>query len=592
MIDLFFDLESDGLLNDATLVHCLGHYHERYVKGPGISAGRESIVEELDAMRLGDYRLIGHNVIGFDLPLLKKLYHFQVPQERVLDTLVLARFIFPDTLPEDAKLVAKGKLPKGLMGSHSLEAWGHRLGVYKGDFKGPWKESEVRAAALAELHAMTPPKDDMDMILSVADEEYIEAAVAAWRKEMQEYCKQDVVVTKKLFEHCMAQNPSWEAVELEHKVQGIIQRQIRHGIRFDTDRAIELAAEMHDAHARAEKVLVSRYRGWFAPVSPTPERAVKIPARSNKTLGYVEGVPFTAVKYVEFNPGSRAHLIKVLKAEGWVPKKFTDAGNPKLDDEVLKGMTGENIDAIRQYLLIEKRLGQISEGKEAWLKHARNGRIHGSVNTNGAVTGRMTHSSPNLAQVPSVPTDDEGHPVKGEAGGWGYECRELFCVPQGKRQVGCDASGLELRMLAHYMGRYDGGVYGHEVVNGDIHTVNQHAAGLPTRKNAKTFILIIWDDLGATPRLKLCELREHPTGSSAGNPEPRACAITFLYEKITGPPSLPTLEKSHVASARLPTRTYAYVKVQRPSLYGSTAKRLEAHSPPKMEVKIWSGLAW
>ena len=66
----------------------------------------------------------------------------------------------------------------------------------------------------------------------------------------------------------------------------------------------------------------------------------------------------------------------------------------------------------------------------------------------------------------------------------------LGMVPKGKKVVGCDASGLELRMLAHYMAAFDGGDYGDQVVNGDIHTINQQAAGLPTRDDAKTFILM------------------------------------------------------------------------------------------------------
>ncbi|MFA7175497.1 MAG: DNA polymerase, partial [Kiritimatiellia bacterium] len=131
---------------------------------------------------------------------------------------------------------------------------------------------------------------------------------------------------------------------------------------------------------------------------------------------------------------------------------------------------------LSERFLIEKRIGQLAEGDQAWLKLERNGRIHGSVNTIGAVTGRCTHSNPNIAQVPGV-----GSP-------YGKECRELFCVDEGFKQVGADASGLELRCLAHYMARYDGGAYAKILLEGDIHTENQKAAGLPTRNAAKTFI--------------------------------------------------------------------------------------------------------
>ena len=132
---------------------------------------------------------------------------------------------------------------------------------------------------------------------------------------------------------------------------------------------------------------------------------------------------------------------------------------------------------MEEYLMISKRLGQLIDGKYGWLKMVKeDGRIHGTVNPCGAVTGRATHASPNIAQVPA-----SGSP-------YGHECRELFTVPQGWFQAGIDACGLELRCLAHFMSRYDGGAYAHEVVNGDIHTANQKAAGLPERNQAKTFI--------------------------------------------------------------------------------------------------------
>jgi len=102
--------------------------------------------------------------------------------------------------------------------------------------------------------------------------------------------------------------------------------------------------------------------------------------------------------------------------------------------------------------------------------------MYGRINTNGAITGRCTHSRPNMAQVPSV-----GSP-------YGKECRSLFKATDGAVLIGCDASGLELRCLAHYLYPYDGGDYANKILQGDIHTVNQNAAGLPTRDAAKTFI--------------------------------------------------------------------------------------------------------
>ena len=130
-----------------------------------------------------------------------------------------------------------------------------------------------------------------------------------------------------------------------------------------------------------------------------------------------------------------------------------------------------------EYLLVVKRLGQLAEGKNGWLKLVKDGRIHGRVNTNGAVTGRCTHSLPNLAQVPACRVP------------YGEECRALFIAKKGYSLVGVDASGLELRMLAHYLSSWDGGEYAKNILEGDIHTVNQKAAKLETRDQAKTFIL-------------------------------------------------------------------------------------------------------
>ena len=148
-----------------------------------------------------------------------------------------------------------------------------------------------------------------------------------------------------------------------------------------------------------------------------------------------------------------------------------------VDESVLSGLDYPPCKLLTECLLVAKRIAQLAEGDQAWLKLVKKGRIHGFINPNGAVTGRATHAYPNIAQVPA-----SGSP-------YGHECRELFGIPQGwNALVGADASGLELRCLAHFMAKWDGGAYGEILLNGDIHTANQEAAGLPTRNNAKTFI--------------------------------------------------------------------------------------------------------
>ena len=186
------------------------------------------------------------------------------------------------------------------------------------------------------------------------------------------------------------------------------------------------------------------------------------------------------LKLVPFNPASRDHIADRLQRWGWKPKEFTNEGKPKVDESVLSGVkldkNQESVELLNEYLLLVKRMGQLAEGQQAWLKLEKNGRMHGRVNTNGAVTGRCTHSNPNVAQVPRV-----GSP-------YGEECRSLFKATDGKVLVGCDAAGLELRCLAHYLAPYDNGDYTNKLLKEDIHVVNQLAAGLPTRDNAKTFI--------------------------------------------------------------------------------------------------------
>jgi DNA polymerase I-like protein with 3'-5' exonuclease and polymerase domains len=165
-----------------------------------------------------------------------------------------------------------------------------------------------------------------------------------------------------------------------------------------------------------------------------------------------------------------------LMKRGWKPQAFTESGEPKVDESVLSGIDMPEAELLSEYLMLNKRIGQLATGKQAWLKLEKKGKIHGRVNHMGAVTSRCTHSNPNTAQIPSV-----GAP-------YGKECRELFIAPSGYSLLGADASGLELRCLAHYMAAYDDGAYADVVLNGDIHTANQLAAGLDSRNQAKTFI--------------------------------------------------------------------------------------------------------
>jgi DNA polymerase I-like protein with 3'-5' exonuclease and polymerase domains len=432
-----FDIETDGLLDTVSKVHSL--VLKDADTGATISCANNqnlfpTIESGIDTLKNAD-EIIGHNIICFDLPVLERLYGF-TPACKVTDTLVLSRLLWADIKNMDMETWKKnpGKFPGKLIGSHSLKAWGYRLGILKDTFgeTTDWAE---------------------------------------WSEEMQEYCEQDTAVTLALFKRINAIGYSEEAGRLEHEFQRIIFKQEETGVCFDKEKAGMLHGMLMERLLTVE----ARLTAVFPPID---EGEWFTPKANNRTKGWTKGVPIWKEKIVPFNPSSRDHIIKRLQLKyNWMPEEYTNNGKPKIDDEVLQKLPYDEAPLLSEYLLLQKRIGQLATGNQAWLRLVgSDGRIHGRVNTNGAVTGRCTHHNPNLAQVPAV-----GAP-------YGTECRELFYAPEGYSMVGADASGLELRCLSHYLTRYDGGAYRDIVLHGDIHTENQKAAGLATRAEAKRFI--------------------------------------------------------------------------------------------------------
>lgn len=431
-----FDIETDGLLDTLSKVHCLVMKDDEtgdlisLSPSDDIEAGVKKL-QEADA-------LIGHNIIKYDIPALKKIYPWFEPKGRVIDTLVCTRLIFPEVKQQvDFRLKEQGRLPGRLMGSHSLEAWGIRIGNHKGEFGKTTDWSE-------------------------------------WSQEMQDYCEEDVEVTASLWKKIQLQKPAQEALDLEHAVTHLMWQQQINGFPFNVDAAAGLYAQLSLRRQKLTEELKSLFQPWWVSAGEF------MPKRDNKKQGYTAGVPMTKVKLVSFNPTSRDHIAdRLQKLYGWQPTQFTGSGKPTIDDEVLKKLPYEPAKALSELFMLDKRIGQIAEGAQSWLKLVdKDGRIHGSVHSNGAVTGRATHSHPNIAQVPKA----------SEKTPYGHECRALFHAPEPWVLVGADASGLELRCLAHFMARWDGGEYAKILLEGDIHAANQHAAGLPDRDSAKTFI--------------------------------------------------------------------------------------------------------
>jgi DNA polymerase I-like protein with 3'-5' exonuclease and polymerase domains len=268
-----------------------------------------------------------------------------------------------------------------------------------------------------------------------------------------------------------------ESISLEHQVQSIITKQTDNGWLLDQEHAFVLLAKLKEKKYDLEDKVHETFKPlptFIKEITPKYKKDGTMSVVGLKFLGdswsdYI--APFSRVDYPEFNLGSRQQIGRYLQYFGWKPEKFTEKGQAIVDEAILSKVTNiPEANMIAEYLMVQKRIAQV----QSWLDAVEDdGRVHGYVNSNGAVTGRMTHSSPNVAQVPS-----SGAP-------YGADCRACWTSPKGYKIVGMDASGLELRMLAHYMN--DEG-YTNEILTGDIHTANQLASGVDTRSQAKTFI--------------------------------------------------------------------------------------------------------
>jgi len=346
-------------------------------------------------------KIVGHNLIGFDVGVLDRVWNVRISRDHVVDTLYLSRLYNPSQ-----------------EGGHSLRNWGAILG-------GTGK---------------------------IAFEDFD----AGLTEEMVRYCIADVELTEQVHKWLEMQLDkegfSQQSIDLEHRVGWITTEQERNGFKLDVPYAeklmMDLMFEMNNIESELQSI--------FPPI--VEERW------SEKTGKQLKD------KVTVFNPGSRKQIAERLQGLGVKFDKKTEKGNIIVDEKVLEGIDRPEAKAVARYMMLQKRVAQI----DSWLKAVKDdGRVHGRVITNGAVTGRMTHQSPNMAQVPAVSAP------------FGTECRSCWTVDEGNVLVGIDASGLELRMLAHYMDDED---YTNEILNGDIHTANQRAAGLETRPLAKTFI--------------------------------------------------------------------------------------------------------
>ena len=414
-MDLVLDIETDSKHNQIWMCYTHNSDTNEYV----CHTKPDTLIPLINTAE----RLIGHNLIGFDAPILNRLWKTRIGLSKVRDTLIMSRLLNPS-----------------IENGHSLEAWGKRLGNRKVEYTRIWHW--IKGLPYDPLS--TAPYDDPHDSLN------------------RFYCKQDVAVTVQLFRLLEKELTGWgESVQLEHEVAAILKRQEEHGFKFDKEKGISLLAQLSGELADIEGKLQSTF-------PPVVEERV-----SDKTGKQLKS------KVTVFNPGSRQQIAERLQGLGVKFTQETDKGSIIINEKVLEGIELPEAKLIARYLMLQKRISQIS----SWFDVVKeDGRVHGRVITNGAVTGRMTHISPNMAQVPNSGSE------------YGKECRELWTVDVGKKLVGIDASGLELRMLAHYM---KDARYTNEILNGDIHTANQKAAGLDSRNTAKTFIYAFLYGAGA-----------------------------------------------------------------------------------------------
>ncbi len=352
-------------------------------------------------------QVVGHNIIGFDAPVLKKVWGVVIPDNMLVDTLVMSRLYKPDI---DIVIPEQGKAPS----PHSLEAWGYRLGSYKIGFT------------------------DFD---------------GGWTQEMATYCEQDVQLLEKLYVFLtttmVKEGFSLQSIQLEHDVAIICRGMEDNGFMLDMEKAMVLNATLSGRMSDIEESM----QQVFPPIVEQ-----RFSEKTGKQL---------KDKITVFNPGSRQQIAERLAGLGVVFTKKTDKGNVIVDEAVLEKIDLPEAKLVAEYLMIQKRVAQIS----SWLELVGDdGRVHGRVTTNGAVTGRATHSSPNMAQVPAV-----GSP-------FGAECREMWRVPKGYKQVGVDLSGIELRCLGHYLNDQE---WMDELLKGDIHWFNAQSFGLVEKGTTK-----------------------------------------------------------------------------------------------------------
>ena len=450
MPNLIFDLETDHKKPaQVSVVWCIGTID----RDTGVETiyGPSKIHQALAALCAAN-RLYGHNIRRYDLPVLQRLYGAE-PQGQVIDSLLLSRLYFNGLSDEPDEY-----------GRHSLEAWGQRLGHAKGDY-----------------HDFTE-----------------------YSADMAEYCLQDCRIVGQLVKHFAQYEWNNEAARLELEYDAFVSGIRQHGFRLDVDGA-------HSLRDRIQRRL-DRFRRYldtiFPPVSMESARPSFYTLRSKnglelgqvpkfstkkhleiwrkqhgikpKQIEIVEGPP--SVKVKPFNPMSSHQVIPALRKLGWQPTRENKSGSVKAGEIDLyqSGIPAGRL--IAGYRAFDK----VRQFTCQWIKYEQAGRLYPNIVSLRAATGRSACLAPNIQQVPSAKKRASGMKFLMK---YGHLCRSLFLPSEGYRLVGCDLSGIEVRLLAHRLHPFDDGQFASMLLedSADVHQVNADAIGI-SRDRAKTVL--------------------------------------------------------------------------------------------------------
>jgi DNA polymerase-1 len=451
------DIETDSL--DATViwVACV----RNILTGEEHTLVGQDVIKEFVNGKADAY-WITHNGLGFDVPTLNRLLGTRIQTNKVIDTFVLSMLFHPT-----------------LEGGHSLGAWAKRVGMEKGDFNDFSRYSE----------------------------------------EMATYCQQDTRITAEVFLRLTARMRAVGFTEvgcnIEHRAWACIKQQQRNGFAFDVKRAAQLFATLRHEQEGLKEKIYERFPPQLLPIQHYKQSCKKdgsFNAQYERHVGLfpkVELLPdggYRTYDWVEFNLGSPQQRVEKLLALGWEPREFTPVtekgggGNAKATDggelvpslqEFVEESGIEEVKLIAQWMALQGRANAV--GNWIDLYNDKTGCIHGNLWLASSL--RYRHDHPNTANIPSVRLDKDDHPIKGADGYYTYEARDLWThrgKNGGRKLVGVDAKGIQLRVLAHYL---DDEEFTKAILAEDPHAYNRDAWGFSPdasgRRLAKTILYAI-----------------------------------------------------------------------------------------------------